>query len=265
LSSYRAGLRLAPVVLAWILLSSGPAAAQQLPAPSNPRILATNEFGRFALGLSAGFQTWSLDGLEQTLDDRAKQLALDGFDFDSGDFGLTFSYGADLQYRLGRDWFALAQFEWTSLAFEDRDRSFLVALGSRNRTAVSIRYRSRVQTRPLLISIGAGRSMEFTSVRVGVTGKAIVAPVSVRDDLVIFIDTESESTVNSTGTGLGLETTASIDYFTETRTTLFVEAFGRVGSAEVSLEPGYWESTILPGKRRVDFGGIGVRLGMRWI
>lgn len=255
-------------VFAGILLAASTAAGQTAdPVTEAPprRVLPTNEFGRFSLGISGGFQTWSLDGLERTLSDRATHLAQDGFQFEPGAFGLTFSYGLDVQWRLARHWYAHAQFEWTRLSFEDRDRSLLIALGSRDRTPISIGYVSRVATRPLLVSLGGGHSREFHSVRIGGSAKMIIAPLAVEDDLTIFLDSEFESTVRSTGTGLGCEVTASLDYFTQTRTTLFVETFGRVGSTKVSLGERYWESTILPGSRRVDFSGFGIRMGMRWI
>ena len=70
--------------------------------------------------------------------------------------------------------------------------------------------------------------------------------------------------MTSKGTGFGLEGDFTVDYFTDVRTNLFAELFFRVGSAEVELEELWWESSLLPGRRRVDFGGGGIRLGLRW-
>jgi hypothetical protein len=46
---------------------------------------------------------------------------------------------------------------------------------------------------------------------------------------------------------------------------LYAELIGRLGSAQAELENMDWESVSIPGERRIDFSGIALRLGVRWI
>lgn len=227
---------------------------------------APNHFRSFSFGLSGGFQTWSLSGLEETLGDRAAILARDGYQLEAGDFPTTFSYGAEMQFRLTERVFLRTQVEWTRLKFDDRDLRSIAALGSRARTPFSVGYESKVRSKPLLFAVGTGAAQEFRAVRVALSGNALIAPVELQEDVTIALrENETDTRVTASGTGLGFELQASIDYFTEVHTTVFIDAFWRNGSTTVSLDNAVWESSSFPGKRRIDFDGIGIRIGMRWI
>jgi hypothetical protein len=248
---------LAPALLA-------PTEAARAQAAAAKPIDVSRDFGRFSLGIGGGFQLWTLTALEGSLDVRADHFAQDGFAFDSAKFDVTFSYGVEIQSRLTQNWFARAQFEWSHLSWTDRNQTYISQLGSTQRTPVSIAYETKVRTDPLFFTFGAGRAFVGHAVRFAFSGNVVVAPLRVEDVLEVHIDAGSTSEVTSSGTGFGLEADFSVDYFTEVRTTLYAEVFVRAGSTTVELEEGYWESTILPQKRRVDFDGAGLRLGLRW-
>jgi hypothetical protein len=238
------------------LPAASAAAAEQRP----PR------FGAVSVGLAGGFQTWGLGSLEETLGDRARLFAQNGYELEGGDFGVTYGYAADFQIRLTEMWFLRTQFEWTRLSWDDRDRRFIGSLGSSNRTPVSVAYESKVQTRPFLVAIGGCAARELRSIRVGVSASALVAPIRLTDLVSVgVVESITETEVVSSGTGFGFELDASVDYLTEVQTTLYLEAFWRTGSTTVKLEDDSWESDVFPGERSIDLDGIGIRLGLRWI
>jgi hypothetical protein len=148
---------------------------------------------------------------------------------------------------------------------EDRDRQSLHFLGGRERVPVSLTVESRVQTRPVLAAIGIGRAWRTPAVRFAVAGSLVVAPIRVVDEMGVYLEQETISEIEATGTGFGGELTASLDYFTDTDMNLYVELFGRAGHTDVELVDAIWESTAFPGTRRVDLEGAGVRVGFRWI
>jgi hypothetical protein len=223
-------------------------------------------FGTMSLGFTGGFERWSLSGLRDALDARAAVYAEDGFDLsDAGKFGTTYGYGVELQFRLTRNWFARTQAVWTRMSAETRDRQNLELLGGRDTTPVSLTYTTRVQTRPLLFAVGLGRAVRFSSVRWGLSGSWLMAPMKVIDELELYIDASTKSEVESNGFGQGAEALVSVDYFTDSNMTLYVEVFYRVGDATVELGTAEWGSTTIPTKRRVDLDGGGIRLGFRWI
>ena len=222
--------------------------------------------GGFSLGMTGGFQAWGLSGLEEVLSDRATSFATNGYDLDAAQFNTTFSYGLDLQFRMTEQWFFRTAGEWTRLKWDDRDRTFLATLGAGSRTPVSLSYETKVQTRPVLAMAGIGTAREFTSIRIAFSGNLVIAPVRVTETVeVAIVDSATEIEVTATGVGTGLEIDAAVDYFTDTSTTLYLEAFWRTGSTDVDLDEMIWEGSSFPGTRRVDFDGIGIRLGLRWI
>ncbi len=224
-----------------------------------------HEFGPVSVALSGGFQVWSLSALEDALGERGEELAVDGYALGGGDFDLTYAYAGEFQVRLSRAWFARLQVEWTRLRLEERDRRFLQFLGGAERSPVSLSYTTRVHTRPVIAQVGVGRAWAGRSVRLGVSGSWVVAPVRVVDEINVYLETETVSEVRSQGTGMGAELAASLDYFTDVEMTLFLELFGRLGAADVRTEDGVWNGTIVPERRRVDLDGAGIRLGFRWI
>lgn len=223
-------------------------------------------FGTVTVGLTGGVQTWVLASLEESLGDRALLFGQNGYEFEGGDFGATYAYGADFQIRLTEMWFLRTQLEWTRISWSDRDRQFLAQLGSSSRTPISVSYESQVQTRPFLIAIGGCAARELRSLRIGLAASGLIAPLRLVDLVQVgVVERVIETEVVSSGTGLGFELDASVDYLTDVQTTLYLEAFWRLGSTTVKLEDDVWESDVFPGERSVDLDGFGIRLGLRWI
>jgi hypothetical protein len=253
-------------ILALLVFAAGsfavPSSRAQDPDPEIG--LGAREFGRLAIGFTGSFQYWSLTALEGTLNDRARHFSQDGFRFEDGAFELTYAFGIELQVRLSETWFARSQFEWSTIAWNDRDLTFIGQLGGRQRTPVSLSYESRVQTNPFFVTLGVGGARLHDAVRFAFSTSLVVAPLKLEDTFEVFIETGTKSEVTSKGTGFGLEADFTVDYFTDVRTNLFAELFFRLGSTVVELEETWWESSFLPGRRRVDFDGIGIRLGLRW-
>ena len=223
------------------------------------------DFGTWSLAVSGGVQLWTLTDLESAITARAEELAIDGYQVGKDSFNPAFAYGAELQVRLSEKWFTRLQFDWTRLSLDDRDRQFLQYLGGRQRTPVSLSYETKVQTHPLLAELGLGRSWRNSSLRFGLAGSLVVAPIKVLDEITVYIEQTTTSEVSATGTGVGGELTVSCDYFTDSDMNVFMELFGRMGGTDVELDDGVWESTILPGSRHIGIGGAGLRVGFRWI
>ncbi len=236
-----------------------------VPAQAAPFDVYTRQFGTLTLGISGGYQYWTLGSLEESLEIRNSVYEDQGYNFAEASFGPTYAFGAELQVRLTRDWFFRSQAEWTRMSWEDRDRQFLLYLSGRERTPVSLGYTARVESSPLIFAFGLGRSLRWDAVRWGLSANWVVAPVKVVDELQAFLGSETTFEVESSGVGHGLETALSVDYFTDSNLNLFAEAFWRTGSADVDVNTSEWASTILPATRHVDLGGGGLRLGFRWI
>ena len=258
-------LRLAPLILGLgLIVQPAARAADPLPEDTRRPPRPRREFGRLTLGLSGGVQWWLLDYLEKFLDRRAEFYSPYGYDLGAASFGATGGFGADLQWRLARGFFLRAQFEWTRVEWEVRDRQVLEVLGDRQ--PVSLTYRTRVGTNPLVASLGLGWGAELTKVRLGLVTGMVIAPLYVRDVLQIYFGAAgNETEAEAKGTGIGLDTAFAIDYFTDVPMTLYLELFGRYGRTRVELEQQALESSNLPATRVVDFTGVGVRLGVRWI
>jgi hypothetical protein len=118
----------------------------------------------------------------------------------------------------------------------------------------------------MVFALGGGVARELRSIRVGLFGNVLIAPLQLEDTVVLTREqSESETKRTSTGTGTGFEANLGIDWFTDVRTNLFLELFWRVGSTTVSLDQGDWESSLYPGERRIDLDATGLRAGFRWI
>jgi len=246
-----------------------------LPAALSAALLLTagtadaEEPGRFrtlSMGISGGFQSWSLTGLEETLADRADQFGQQGFELAPGDFGITYSYGVEFQVRLTELFFLRAQADWTRMTFDDRYRESLAELSAPSRDGFSLAYETRVKTRPFMYALGGGVAREFESIRIGLFGNLLIAPLELEDTVVLAREqAETETRLTSTGTGTGFSANLGIDWFTEVRTNLFLDLFWRTGSTTVSLDQAGWESSVFPGERRIDLDATGLRVGFRWI
>lgn len=223
----------------------------------------SRQFRRVSFAVHAGFDRWMLSSLESTLDRRAESFSADGFNLEGADFKTSSTFGTEFQVRWNDLWFLRSSIDWTRTRADVRDRQTLSTLGGRR--AVSLTFESRVRTDPFLFSFGVGRVFRFRSLRLGVSAGGVLAPVSLEEDYEIVLDTISKASTSASGVGAGLETVVALDYFTDARMNLVVELFGRLGSTTVNLDVEEREGTNVPGERGVDFSGIGLRLGVRWI
>jgi hypothetical protein len=244
----------AAVAAAWVLASVPASAAEG------------DRFRALSVGVSGGFQSWGLESLERTLDDRSAQFGELGFVPLGKGFGATYSYGVEIQGRLTETFLFRVQADWTRMKIEYRDRRSLAELGAPSRDAFSLYYESRVKSRPLVFALGAGAARELRSLRIGLFGNVLIAPLELEDTVVLARgDAEEETQLTSTGTGTGFEADLAVDWFTDVRTNLFLEVFWRTGSTTVSLDQAGWESSLFPGERRIDLDAVGLRAGFRWI
>jgi hypothetical protein len=190
-------------------------------------------------------------------------LALDGFDLTGAEFPSGAAFGAGLEVRLRDRWFLRGGVDWTRTREDVRDRETVTSLGGRR--PVSMTFETRVNPDPFFFTAGAGRHYPIGPGRFAVSVSGILAPMRVEETYEIILDTSSKQTSAASGIGLGGELAASYDYFTDARMNLVAEFFARLGAAQVELDVPARESELVPGERRVDFTGVGVRLGFRWI
>jgi hypothetical protein len=191
---------------------------------------------------------------------------VEGSDLAARRIGAPPASGGVFAFRLTETWCGRTHWVWTRGRWEDRAGALLATLGGSCRTPISISMESRVQSRPLLFALGAGAARELSAIRLALAGSLIVAPVRLEDRVqVAVVESVTDTEVSATGTGLGFELGATVDYFTEVRTTLYLEGFWRTGSTTVTLEESVWDGSTFPSERRIDFDGFGVRLGLRWI
>ena len=221
-------------------------------------------FGTLSVALHGGFQFWTVSGLEESLSERNDSFAQDGFQLREPAFGIGYAFGAEFQYRISRSWFAQLGADWTRLSFDDRDRRTIPFLGGTDRPAISISYTTRVESRPMVFTVGLGRAFHTQSVRYALVAQGTIAPLKVVDEFTVFVDTEHDTRTEATGIGFGGGGSFTADYVTDSSMSLFVDLFFRIGATEVELSEPAWESSNLPGTRRVDFTGGGIRLGVRW-
>ncbi len=226
-------------------------------------------FGRMSLGVSGGFQYWTLSSLEDFQDARAALFAADGFNFPASEYGATYAYTVDIQARFGGGWLLRAQAEWSRIGWEDRDRAFLASLdGTGIRTPVSIVYGTDVKTRPLIFGLGLGRESYFRETRLSLTGLGLITPLKTEDEAIVIVgrnSAETTTTWESTGVGWGFEGIGGVDWLPDADMTIFVETFARVGATTVEPVDGSDASSFLPSRRRIETTGFGIRLGVRWI
>jgi hypothetical protein len=220
-------------------------------------------FRRVAFGIFAGPGFWSLSSQESFLDTRADTYVDEGFDLHGADFQAAFSYGVEIQVRVADRWYVRTTLDRSQYHDDVRDRSTMMVLGGRH--PVSLTYDTRTESRPFLFTFGAGRTWDIHALRMGVTLGTVVAPVELEETYEIILDTASKSVQRAEGWGIGLESAVSFDYYTDARMTLFTELVGRLGSTNVELDDPDWESINIPNERNVDFTGITLRLGVRWI
>ncbi len=252
-----------PRLLAAILtaIALAPPASAQDPPPTS--FEDARRFRRVSFALSVGPGLWSLSSLESFLDRRADTYVDEGFDLHGASFESGFSYGFEIQVRTGDRWYLRATADRTRFHDDVRDRATIAYLGGRR--PVSITYETRIEPRPFLFTIGVGRPWDIRAFRMGVTLGAVIAPVELEETYEIIMDTESNWVQRADGWGLGLESAVAFDYYTEARMTIYAELVGRLGSSTVHLDDPDWESINIPGERNVDFSGVILRLGVRWI
>jgi opacity protein-like surface antigen len=248
------------VLAAALVLGVRPGFAQEAP---RDEFQDSRRFRRVAFAITAGFSTWSLSSLKSFHEDRENFYAPYGFDLQGADFGASAIYGTEFQVRLNEAWYARAAAEWFRNKSDARGRATIAYLGGRRPVSMSID--TQVSSHPLLFSAGIGRAFMVSSFRVGVTASGILAPVRLEETYTLRMDTESKMEQDANGFGLGMELAGSIEMYTDAHMNVLLELYGRAGSAGVNLEHPIFGSTNIPEERDIDFTGLGIRLGFRWI
>jgi len=251
----------AGILLAAALVLAARDSFAQEPAPDE--FQDSRRFRRVAFAVTAGFGTWALSSLESFHEDRADFYAPYGLELHDADFGASAIYGTDFQVRINDDWYAHAAAEWFRNHTDARSRTTLAYLGGRRPVSMSIE--TQVSSHPLLFSAGVGRAFAVSSFRVGVTASGILAPVRLEETYALRLDTESKMEQDANGFGMGMELAGSIEMYTDAKMNVLLEIYGRAGSAGVNLENPVFGSTNIPEERDIDFTGLGMRLGFRWI
>ncbi|MDP6529965.1 MAG: hypothetical protein QF819_03005 [Gemmatimonadota bacterium] len=233
--------------------------------PDAPGSVTTSGFGLLSFGITGGFQSCSLRRYESFLSDRADDMFASTRIRLEGLFPPSYAFGAQVQVRLTTHTFLTTGLEWTGFEWGDRDFVNLHRLGGAV-DDLSVGSRTLIRTHPFFFTLGVGAAFDFREVRFALSTSGVLGRMRVTDTQENYLNQERylhETT--SKGHGFGIESTFTIDYYTNPDNTLFLEFFRRDGSATVELQEREWESSFLPWKRAVDFDGVGVRLGLRWI
>jgi hypothetical protein len=220
----------------------------------------------FAVGITGGVQKWSFSSLEEAMGERHDDLAAQGFSLDTVDFDWSAAFGGELSYRFSGGWLVRGQAEWSQFSWNDRDGQSLHRLGG-GRDFVSVGTTTEVKTNFVVGSLGIGRVHPVENVAFTWCVGGIIAPVKVVDTVENTVDaapSDASSEVSASGVGFGIEGVVAVDYPALNSQTLYLEGFYRVGSTEVELDDGAWDSSFTPGLRKIEFTGFGFRLGMRW-
>ena len=223
----------------------------------------SRQFRRVAFAVTAGFGSWMLSSLETFQEERAEFYEPYGLDMHGADYGASVIYGVELQVRIDERWYARGGAEWFRTKADARHRTTLPYLGGRR--PFSMLIETQVSSHPLLFSAGIGRAFLIRSFRVGVTASGILAPVRLEESYELRFDTPSKIEQDANGFGVGLELAGSIEMYTDARMNVLLELYGRAGSAGAELENPIYGSTNIPVERDIDFTGLGLRLGFRWI
>jgi hypothetical protein len=256
------GASLASSIL-WILASFSMSSS----APALTRRNEDELLDGFALSFFGGVQTWDLGTLEDVLELRSRNLAVQGFALDAESFGWQPAFGVEFAYHFRRTWLARVQGEWTRFESEVRSGKSQLELGGGDHF-VSVGYTTRVETRFFLGTIGVQRASHLGPIVLSWGGGIVIAPIRIEDEVDNWIDTETSAAKQKTtasGVGVGLDLTVTVDYLLEGSNTIFVDTFYRNGSTSVELDQVEQDGAFTPGVREVEFSGVGVRLGLRWL
>jgi hypothetical protein len=220
----------------------------------------------FSVGFFGGVQSWQLGTLEDALVRRAEDLATQQFELAGDSFGWRPAFGAELSYHFADRWLVRTAFEWARFAAEDRDGDSLPQLGG-GLPFVSIGYKTTVEARYFLTTLGIQRVHHLRTLALSWGPGVVIAPVRVRDRVDTWLETETSvatQEINASGVGLGLDLTMTLDYLMESASSIYVDAFVRIGSTRVEVDEAAWDNSFTPGKRDVEFTGGGMRLGVRF-
>jgi hypothetical protein len=221
----------------------------------------------FSVSFFGGVQTWDLGTLEDILELRRSNLATQGFAFDAASFGWQPAFGVELAYHFHRSWLARVQGEWTRFESDARAGKTQLELGGGDHF-VSVGYTTKVETRFFLGTIGVQRASHLGPIVLSWGSGIVIAPLRVEDEVNNWLDAETSAAKQQTtasGVGVGLDLTVTVDYLLEGSNTIFVDTFYRNGSTSVDLDQVEQDGSFTPGVREVEFSGVGVRLGLRWI
>jgi hypothetical protein len=99
----------------------------------------------------------------------------------------------------------------------------------------------------------------------GVAASGVLAPVRLKEEYEVRLDTPSKTEVTAKGIGVGMELSVAFDMYTDARMNILLELYGRAGSTNAKLDREVFDGTNIPANRDVDFTGTGLRMGFRWI
>jgi hypothetical protein len=253
--------RAIPIVVVSSLALAGAGSAQDIDdAPPPP--LAQG----FAVGLTGGLQGWSLTSLEEAMTERHAVLAAEGWSLEDPNLGWAPAFGGEVSYRWASRWLVRVQGEWSTRSWSDRYGQSVRLLGG-GRQFVSVGTTTTVKTNAVIASLGVGRVYHGESVAFTWVVAGVVAPLKVEDVVENTVETQptdAKTKMEAKGLGFGGEAALSIDYPSDSSQTIYLEGFFRYGATEVEVEDTAWDSSFIPGKRKLEFTGVGLRLGFRW-
>jgi hypothetical protein len=247
------------LVLPFALARPQSAAAEDVAAPPP---LARG----FAVGLTGALEGWSLTSLEEAMAERHAALAAEGWSLEDPSLGWAPAFGGEISYRWESRWLVRVQGEWSRRSWSDRDGQSVRLLGGA-RQFVSVGTTTRVETNAVIASLGAGRVHPGESLAFTWTVAGVVAPLKVEDVVENTVDTDAtdaKTVMEAKGIGFGGEAALAMDYPSQSAQTIYLEGFFRYGATEVEVEDPAWDSSFLPGRRKLEFTGFGLRLGLRW-
>jgi len=246
------------LVCSFVLAAAGPVRAD---------IVESAPLARgFAVGFTGGVQDWSLSSLEDAMVARHAALSAAGYSLGDPSLGWAPAFGGEISYRFESRWLVRVQGEWSRRSWSGRDGQSERRLGGA-RHFVSVGTTTRVETNVGVASVGVGRVHPYRALALTWTVAGVVAPLKVEDVVENTLDaqgTDAKTKMTASGVGFGGEAAVALDYPVASAQTVYLEGFFRYGATEVKVDDPAWDSSFLPGSRKLEFTGFGLRLGLRW-
>ena len=248
------------------ILAAGPTGPARAQVPGEMRVGAQHLLEGWSFAVAGGVQTWDLATLEDVTELRAQSLSTTGFRLETQAFGATPAVGGELAYHFGGAWLVRLHGEWMRFKVTDRSSRAVPELGD-GFNQVSVGYETTVQANPLVGTLGLQRTFIYKGAAISLGGGAVFVPVKVTDSVENWVEgqsAEAQQIIESSGFGVGLDLTATVDYLLGGSSTLYLEGFYRNGSSTAETDDPALSGSFVPTKREVEFSGVGLRLGMRF-